>query len=895
MNNIIGSKWFKVDFHCHSPASDDFPRNRNQSKCSYKEWLLTQMNQEMDCVILSDHNTAQGLDNIRQSLIELKEENKTNPNNGYRPITIMPAVELTAADSTHILAIFREDISPALIEQFIGQLVPPTGQANHQLVLGMGTNLIIRKAKQNSEEILIIPAHVDKPKGVFQNSNQHAVEEIFQEEPHAIELIETIDEIPHQYQKNLIKNIAHVKGSDAHALNEIGRGYTWVKMTHPTFDGIKIALTDPEHCIIRSPDIPPSLPSEQINKISILSPLCRDDQDRPLEIDLNPWYTSIIGSRGSGKSTLIEAIRLALRRDTDQFLPTEQLKNLIRFKEGALDKHSIISIEYRKSNDFYKLEWTQETSKLYHKIENEKWEIEDTFSGTRFPVSIYSQKMLYEIATKSDSFLTVIDASEEVNFENWNKVKIELEEKYKRLCSDHRAAVRELTNLSIIQGQYDDVTRKLTLLNDAGLQALQVSLKSYSLEKRKLDEAINSLELMLTSLGKLVEDHQTICPPLDDSDFGKFLRTAKRIEESLIIDLEKLIKSYEVKILSLRESQYYIRISSDISSINQELNEKVSALASEHITPDELNSLLFNEQELQKKLENKPTLEQTVIQLLQKKEQIYQDIIEHRKKLTILRNNFIDSLNLEDLKIRVLPLSSETESIINSYQKRAHIERHALSILDPNNQSSLLYSLININKYLPNSDSLKYNEITKLKKFHEDLVNNLENNNYEGLHGSLKNRIRDMSIEDIDNFNCWFPEDGLDIKFKDNEDQFRQLESASPGQKSASMLSFLMSYGTDPLILDQPEDDLDCGMLASSVIPAIARNKKKRQIIIVSHSAPIVVNGDADYIVAMKQISKRLQPYKSGGLQDQSIRDFICNQMEGGELAFKARFKRILG
>ncbi|WP_165493935.1 hypothetical protein [Acinetobacter sp. ANC 4178] len=45
----------------------------------------------------------------------------------------------------------------------------------------------------------------------------------------------------------------------------------------------------------------------------------------------------------------------------------------------------------------------------------------------------------------------------------------------------------------------------------------------------------------------------------------------------------------------------------------------------------------------------------------------------------------------------------------------------------------------------------------------------------------------------------------------------------------------------------------------------------------------------------MKQVSKRLQPYTSGGLQDQSVKEFICNQMEGGELAFKARFKRILG
>ncbi|MEG1058549.1 MAG: hypothetical protein RSE30_10670 [Lactococcus sp.] len=64
--NIVGSKWFKVDFHCHSPASDDFPRDSDLPKCSYREWLLGQMANEIDCVVLCDHNTAEGIDPIRE-------------------------------------------------------------------------------------------------------------------------------------------------------------------------------------------------------------------------------------------------------------------------------------------------------------------------------------------------------------------------------------------------------------------------------------------------------------------------------------------------------------------------------------------------------------------------------------------------------------------------------------------------------------------------------------------------------------------------------------------------------------------------------------------------------------------------------------------------------------
>ena len=74
------------------------------------------------------------------------------------------------------------------------------------------------------------------------------------------------------------------------------------------------------------------------------------------------------------------------------------------------------------------------------------------------------------------------------------------------------------------------------------------------------------------------------------------------------------------------------------------------------------------------------------------------------------------------------------------------------------------------------------------------------------------------------------PEDGLEIKFKDSEDQFEQLILPLLGKNQLQCSHFLMSYGTDPLILDQPEDDLDCGMLATSVIPAISKISKEDKL-----------------------------------------------------------------
>ena len=195
-----------------------------------------------------------------------------------------------------------------------------------------------------------------------------------------------------------------LKVSDAHSINEMGRSYTWVKMSEPSFDGIKHALLDPKHCIIRSPQTPPAFPTEQITKLSIKSKLCQDQSGSPISIRFSPWYSALIGSRGSGKSTIVEAIRLGLKRDTDKYIPQEQ-KNTIRlFKEGALDTDSEISLEYRKINDLYKLTWSKQETKLYHRDSSGKWEPEETYSPSRFPISIYSQKMLYEIATEPNAF-----------------------------------------------------------------------------------------------------------------------------------------------------------------------------------------------------------------------------------------------------------------------------------------------------------------------------------------------------------------------------------------------------------------------------------------------------------------------------------------------------------
>jgi ATPase subunit of ABC transporter with duplicated ATPase domains len=89
--------------------------------------------------------------------------------------------------------------------------------------------------------------------------------------------------------------------------------------------------------------------------------------------------------------------------------------------------------------------------------------------------------------------------------------------------------------------------------------------------------------------------------------------------------------------------------------------------------------------------------------------------------------------------------------------------------------------------------------------------------------------IQGLKPEQIDRIRCWFPEDSLEVKYslKDG-DGFKPVEQGSPGQKTAALLAFILSYGNEPLILDQPEDDLDNHLIYDLIVKQLRAIKQKR-------------------------------------------------------------------
>ena len=118
------------------------------------------------------------------------------------------------------------------------------------------------------------------------------------------------------------------------------------------------------------------------------------------------------------------------------------------------------------------------------------------------------------------------------------------------------------------------------------------------------------------------------------------------------------------------------------------------------------------------------------------------------------------------------------------------------------------------------------------------------------------------------------------------------MSTASAGQKTTAILTFILSYGSIPLILDQPEDDLDNRLVYDLIVDRLRQAKENRQIIVVTHNANIPVNSDAEYIISMDSESKVVKIAYEGTIEQITIKKEICDVMEGGEIAFEMSSKR---
>ena len=125
----------------------------------------------------------------------------------------------------------------------------------------------------------------------------------------------------------------------------------------------------------------------------------------------------------------------------------------------------------------------------------------------------------------------------------------------------------------------------------------------------------------------------------------------------------------------------------------------------------------------------------------------------------------------------------------------------------------------------------------------------------------------------------------------------KELEKYSPGKRTEILLeiflhdSVIKNNEYKYIILDQPEDNLDTNTIIIKLVNKIRDIKNKKQIFIISHSAPIIINADSNNIICAKENNNQIS-YNQGKINEKHLKDDIVTILDGGERNLKIRLHK---
>lgn len=913
--NWNGARWWKFDFHTHTPASDDYGKGLDQAilkNRTCQEWLLDYMRAGIDCVAITDHNSGAWIDQLQRAYQALESDHPDD----FRSLYLFPGVEISVHGGVHVLAIFDQSTRTSDIDSLLGAVKFRGNKGSSDAVTECSfteaVNEIVRRGG------IAIPAHVDESKGLFNEFSGTTLQQALECEPiMAMEIMEKSVSKPQLYLARKLK-WTEVLGSDAHHSSGSGdqrfpgRYFTWIKMGTPTLEGLRLAVLDGPLSVKRSDeqtDDPNQHAASAIESIEI-SQARYLGRSEPFRLELNPWLNTIIGGRGTGKSTIVEFLRLLLRRDKElpQTLQEDFAKYhkayLSRSDDGLLTENSCFSAIYRKHGTRYRVQWSQRGDAEPIEVEDHdgSWLAEQGEVAQRFPVRTYSQKQIFELAKAPLALLRIVDDAPEIDRRSWeDRWKME-ESRYLSLKAKAREIQSGLADEPRLIGELEDVKRKLLVFEKAGHADI---LKQYQ-QRLRQERVVEEWEESWIGASQRIRNlaDEILPSQLDISFFDpnkpedKYLieKTSLPLSQmqQVCTDLLRLATFLDEAVTNWRserdKSQWKQAVRTAISRY-QSLLEKLKREAA--TDPSAYGELVQRRQILEGRLKELESQRKQLESVLKEAEESLDRVIEIRRELTKRRRDFLNKVlkNNRYVRIDILPYEAR-ETVESEFRKILQREGGGFEkdIGLPDNNEGFLGELYT-------SDSTP----SELEKRLTQLKHKLKNI----ASGKLKrSNLRDQRFavhleklvpEVFDRLDLWFPEDSLRVEYSTMADGtgFRSIHEGSPGQKTAALLAFLLSYGDEPIILDQPEDDLDNRLIYDLIVTQLRNIKQRRQVIVVTHNANIVVNGDAELVVGLIASSGETHQECSGSLQTEKVRDTICAVMEGGKEAFEQRYKRI--
>lgn len=603
-----------------------------------------------------------------------------------------------------------------------------------------------------------------------------------------------------------------------------------------------------------------------------------------LSINIPQGLTCIIGARGSGKSTLAEAVRFALCGIS---AAPKHCADLIQanLAGGALVTITALA----EGSNHYTIKRGLKQNPVLVGSDGRAINTVDLDRGTFLPLDAYSS---LEIEAIADEVLgpkrrNLLD---ELRSEQMRTIHLSLAE-------STRALETNADRIRTVQRTIEDLTEQIEELGDvrARLSALAPSDRESSAdfvrlsrqqqlnqrEIAKLDAADRDLRTLGQTVEQLRKESQNVFAARLAEEQSANADTLRRYDDLLAASLGPVekhlsainsrIRDAQVTLAQARQSVTEIHTShagelARQTAANQAASEQARVRASLEQQVAKLEALEQQKAELNTELKT----------LFEQRKSLKTDHILMRDQISTMRDEVASELQHESgerVRIRVMRNGDHL-----AYQQRL-VE--SLKGARVRNQNEILATLM----------QLRPEQLAQLIQSND--LDSFEELSHFGTERSRK--ILDSFRENVDPLALEIIaiEDRIDIELNvatAGRPHFKDASDLSRGQKCTALLPILLARRDNPLIIDQPEDNLDNHFIFETVVNAVRRMKKRRQMIFITHNANIPVLAEAELVLVMNS-DGRVGAIEKCGTVDE-CREQIIDLLEGGREAFELRSKR---
>ena len=865
-----GCRLWRVDLHTHTHASSD---SKWREGITPHEIVASFAERGISLIAVTDHSTAENVDEMVSAAKSYSKRNKTQFN-------VLPGVEIYA-EGVHLVAIFPEKTSTQDITLLLGRLgLKKRDFGKEGALVDKTISAIAKEVRQ--EGGLLVGAHSNSGRGIVKDMDGKP-------RTTALKSVDFLELRADQTEEKIQKTIKYVKerldfpnmpfvfSSDTHAESDIQENVSLIKMDAPTFSGVKQLLHEPH---LRSPGRQP--PEDTITRL--LGLVIDDGIYKNTAFQFNRDLNVIVGGRGAGKSALVDIVRFVLGYEA--IVSAYQL-TVDKRLAGFFADGDEVRIYVEVNGDRYCIRRMMESVRTPKEFEimsvpevyllREEGPLREQITPSELlDIDIYGQGEVLQLAEKAEDQLALLDT-----FVDLSKIESAISKQGYLLeenSAQHFKSIEEKEELE------DEISGKKAIADrvaelDQHLDApVFKEHESWERQKHFISEVKDALSVIGEELQTSpLDDVAAPAYPADEQGNEGLKRISDRYG-SLVSKLEEQTKAQkkEFEVADQEIGKHTTIWQTKYDAAKKALEVKLRKLGLREVKHayNERSGLQADLRRIEKTLEPRlQVVNKTMASLAQVREAALKELdhqVNLRSGARVQAAKEINDKLPANIQLDVRPLGNRRgyiDLLDQEIYSRSGIRsrsRHLQMVADSFSPSDLA-ALVRAK----DTSALEKAGLTKDAALRIVSVSEVDIRS-----------IEEVQLEDLPVFSLR----------REGETKFVPLNELSLGEKCSAILSVLLVSEGRPLIIDEPEAELDHDFICSDVVESIRSVKGNRQIITCTHNPNIPVLGDAEMVVKVSKLAGKTQCIvdHSGGFEHPESLRFL-KQLEGGEDALRRR------